>query len=104
VQGKTKFSRNDCYAETASTIGGLDGKPNGPVKSGASHAKARGNLGNGDICCFEQGADGFYLFSGEFGWATSIATAGARRLETGYGSFTNQVALELREGGEDVEY
>ena len=30
-------------------------------------------------------------------------SAGARRLETGYRSFTDQVALELRECGENVE-
>jgi hypothetical protein len=55
------------------------------------------------ICRFEQGAGGLYLFGGVFSGATSVATAGARRLETGDGSFTDQVALELREGGEKVQ-
>jgi hypothetical protein len=50
------------------------------------------------ICCAS------ILFGGGFGRATSIATAGARHLETGYGSFTDQVALELREGGEDYPF
>ena len=45
----------------------------------------------------------FTSLAEEFGRATSVATAGARRLESGYGSFTDQVALELREGGENVE-
>jgi len=76
---------------------------NGSVECGASHAKPGGDLGNGDICRFEQGADGLYLFGGEFGRATSVATAAARRLETGHRSLTNQVAFELREGGENVE-
>jgi hypothetical protein len=47
--------------------------------------------------------DRLYLFGGEFGRATSVATAGAGRLETGYRSFTDQVAFELREDGENVE-
>jgi hypothetical protein len=72
------------------------GRLNGSVESGASHAKSGGDLGNGDICRFEQGTDRLYLFGGEFGGASSIATAGARRLETGYRSFADQVALELK--------
>lgn len=80
------------------------GRFDSSVEGGPSHAKSGGNLGNGDISRFEQCADGLYLFGGEFGRATSVATAGARRLETGYRPFADQVALELRQGCENVEY
>lgn len=52
---------------------------------------------------FEQSADGFDLFGGELRWSAPGSTTGASCFETRDGSFADQVALELGEGGEDME-
>jgi hypothetical protein len=67
------------YEPSDLVAGRSGGRINGSVKRGASQAKSGGYLGNGDICRFEQRADGLYLFGGELGRASSVPTAGASR-------------------------
>src|SRR5260370_18899941 len=56
---------------------------NGPVKSRAGDTESGGDLGNGDIGRFQQGADGLYFFRGELGGTAAFATARTRSFETG---------------------
>lgn len=84
----------------AGSAGWLEG---GAVEGGARNAEANGDLGNGDVGGFEQGADGLDFLSRQLGGPATVVAAGSGGFEAGDGSFADQVALKLRQSGEDIK-
>jgi len=73
------------------------------VEGGAGDTEAGSDLGDRDVCSFEQCADGLDLFGRELGSAAPLAAAGACGRKASYGSFADQVAFEFSQCGEYVE-